>query len=269
MRRGWIALALAAAVLGAACDMGLGSGGEQAGYRAPRNTYGQPDLSGIWQANNTANWDLEPHAARMGPVHTLGAAFSVPPGLGVVEGGEIPYLPAALEKRNANRAEWMKLDPEVKCYMPGIPRATYMPYPFQIVQAADTILFTYEYASASRLVRFNSEAKSPAPAWMGWSIGRWDGDALVIEVTDHMAETWFDRSGNHHSDALKVTERYSAIDANTLQYEATIEDPQTFSKPWKISMPLYRRREPNVQLMEYKCVEFTEELLYGHLRKKE
>ena len=103
---------------------------------------------------------------------------------------------------------------------------------------------------------------------MGWSVGRWDGETLVIEVTDHMAETWFDRSGNHHSDALKVTERYTAIDPNTLQYEATIEDPNTFSKPWKISMPLYRRREPNVQLMEYKCVEFTEELLYGHLRKK-
>ncbi len=241
---------------------------QQEGYRAPRTSYGTPDLNGIWQANNTANWDLEPHVARMGPVVALGAAFSVPPGVGVVEGGEIPYLPAALEKRNANRAEWVKLDPEVKCYMPGIPRATYMPYPFQIVQSADNMLFTYEYASTSRIVRFNTEEKSPAPAWMGWSVGRWDGETLVIEVTDHMAETWFDRSGNHHSDALKVTERYTAIDANTLQYEATMEDPNTFSKPWKISMPLYRRREPNVQLMEYKCVEFTEELLYGHLRKK-
>ena len=241
---------------------------QQEGYRAPRTSHGTPDLNGIWQANNTANWDLEPHVARMGPVVALGAAFSVPPGVGVVEGGEIPYLPAALEKRNANRADWVKLDPEVKCYMPGIPRATYMPYPFQIVQSADNILFTYEYASTSRIVRFNTEEKSPAPAWMGWSVGRWDGETLVIEVTDHMAETWFDRSGNHHSDALKVTERYTAIDANTLQYEATIDDPNTFSKPWKMSMPLYRRREPNVQLMEYKCVEFTEELLYGHLRKK-
>ena len=241
---------------------------QQGAYVAPRTPYGTPDLGGIWQANNTANWDLEPHTARMGPVVALAAAFSVPPGLGVVEGGEIPYLPAALEKRNANRADWVKLDPEVKCYMPGIPRATYMPYPFQIVQSADTTLFTYEYASTSRIVRFNTEEKSPAPAWMGWSVGRWDGETLVIEVTDHMAETWFDRAGNHHSDALKVTERYTAIDANTLQYEATIEDPNTFSRPWKISMPLYRRREPNAQLMEYKCVEFTEELLYGHLRKK-
>jgi hypothetical protein len=241
---------------------------QQDSYRAPRTAFGTPDLNGIWQANNTANWDVEPHAARMGPVVALGAAFSVPPGVGVVEGGEIPYLPAALEKRNANRADWVKLDPEVKCYMPGIPRATYMPYPFQIVQSADNILFTYEYASASRIVRLNTQETSPAPAWMGWSVGRWDGETLVIEVTDHMAETWFDRSGNHHSEALKVTERYTAIDPNTLQYEATIEDPQTFSKPWTISMPLYRRREPNMQLMEYKCVEFAEELLYGHLRKK-
>ena len=259
-------LATAAALSLSAC-LAVGAGEEQ-DYRAARTAHVAPDLSGIWQANNTANWNLEAHAAQAGPMYQLGAAFSIPPGLGVVDGGDIPYLPAALEKRNANRKDWVKLDPEVKCYLPGIPRATYMPYPFQIVQTADNILFTYEFASASRVVRFNPELKSPAPAWMGWSIGRWDGDTLVIEVTDHMADTWFDRAGNHHSDALKVTERYTAIDAHTLQYEATIEDAQTFSRPWKISMPLYRRREPNVQLMEYKCVEFAEELMYGHLRKK-
>jgi hypothetical protein len=162
----------------------------------------------------------------------------------------------------------MKLDPEVKCFMPGIPRATYMPYPFQIVQSADTVLMTYEFASASRVVRFDNNQKSPAPAWMGWSIGRWDGETLVIEVTDHMEETWFDRAGNYHSDALKVTERYTALDDNTLHYQATMEDPNVFSRAWTISMPLYRRREPNMQLMEYKCVEFAEELMYGHLRKK-
>ena len=238
-------------------------------FRAARTSSGVPDLSGIWQANNTANWNLEAHVAQQGPVFALGAAFSVPPGLGVVEGGGIPYLPAALEKRKTNGANWMKLDPEVKCYMPGIPRATYMPYPFQIVQSSDTILMTYEFASASRVVRMNSQEKSPAPAWMGWSIGRWDGETLVIDVTDHMEETWFDRAGNHHSDALKVTERYTALDSNTLQYQATIEDPKVFSRPWTISMPLYRRREANIQLMEYKCVEFAEELLYGHLRKKQ
>jgi hypothetical protein len=238
-------------------------------YRAPRTPDGAPDLSGIWQSNNTANWDLEAHAAKQGPVFALGAAFSVPPGLGVVDGdGVIPYLPDALAKKKANAEKWTTLDPEIKCFMPGIPRATYMPYPFQIVQSADTVLMTYEFASASRVVRLNSTVQSPAPAWMGWSIGRWDGDTLVIDVTDHMEETWLDRAGNHHSDALKVTERYTAIDANTLQYQATIEDPKVFSRPWSISMPLYRRREPNMQLLEYKCVEFAEELMYGHLRKQ-
>lgn len=237
-------------------------------YRAPRTPDGTPDLSGIWQAMNTANWNLEGHVASQGPVVALGAAFSVPPGTGVVDGGEIPYLPEALATRQANGASWTTLDPEVKCFMPGIPRAAYMPYPFQIVQSGDNILMSYEFASASRVVRMNTQAKSPAPAWMGWSVGRWEGDTLVIEVTDHMAETWFDRAGNYHSGALKVTERYVAIDANTLQYQATIEDPTVFSRPWSISMPLYRRREPNAQLMEYKCVPFAEELMYGHLRKQ-
>jgi hypothetical protein len=267
MRLRLAGLALAA-LTAAACDgLAVGAGQEQA-YRAPRTPDGAPNISGIWQANNTAHWDLEPHEARMGPVVALAAAFSIPGGLGVVEGDEIPYLPAALEKRNQNRADWMKLDPEIKCYMPGIPRATYMPYPFQIVQSKDNIIFTYEFTSASRIVRMNSEEKSPAPAWMGWSLGKWDGESLVIEVTDHMPDTWFDRAGNYHSDGLKVTERYTPIDANTLQYEATMEDPAVFSKPWTITMPLYRRREPNMQLLEYKCVPFAEELMYGHLRKK-
>lgn len=237
-------------------------------YRAPRTPDGTPDLNGIWQSNNTANWDIQAHVARQGPVFALGAAFSVPPGLGVVEGEEVPYLPEALARKQANSDGWMTLDPEVKCFMPGIPRATYMPHPFQIVQSTDTILMTYEFASASRVVRMNTQETSPAPAWMGWSIGRWDGESLVIDVTDHMEETWFDRAGNYHSDALKVTERYTALDANTLNYEATIEDPKVFSRPWKMSMPLYRRREPNARLMEYKCVPFAEELMYGHLRKQ-
>lgn len=243
---------------------------------------GKPDLNGLWQTINTANWDIQAHSAkpalamRPGPVVPVpakevlafGAVGAVPAGLGVVDGNDLPYLPEALKKKEENQANWLTRDPEIKCYLPGVPRATYMPYPFQIVQSADNILFTYEFASASRIVRMNSQEKSPAPAWMGWNIGRWDGESLVIDVTDQMEETWFDRAGNYHSDALKVSERYTAIDAHTLQYEATIEDPKVFSKPWKMSMPLYRRREPNARLMEYKCVEFAEELMYGHLRKR-
>ena len=237
-------------------------------YRAPRTADGKPNLTGIWEAMNTANWDIQAHTARSGPVVALGASFSVPPGLGVVEGNDIPYLPAAAAKKKENGENWLTRDPEIKCYMPGIPRATYMPYPFQIVQSQDTILMAYEFASASRIIRMNSKEKSPASAWMGWSVGRWEGETLVIDVTDIEEQTWFDRAGNFHSDALHVVERFTPSDANTLNYEATIEDPQVFSRSWKMSMPLYRHQEKNAQLMEYKCVEFVEELMYGHLRKQ-
>ncbi len=237
-------------------------------YKAPRAPDGTPNLTGIWQVMNTANWDLQAHEARQGPVIALGAAFSVPPGPGVVEGNEIPYQPWAAAKKKENGENWLTRDPEIKCFMPGIPRATYMPYPFQIVQSSSTILMAYEFTSASRVIRMNSSLQSPVPAWMGWSIGRWEGETLVVEVTDHMEDTWLDRAGNFHSDALRVVERYTAIDPNTLDYEVTIEDPKVFTRPWKMRMLLYRHLEKNAQLMEYKCVPFAEELMYGHLRKK-
>jgi hypothetical protein len=237
-------------------------------YKAPRTADGKPDLNGIWQAVNTANWNIQDHPAAAGPLPALGAAFSIPGGQGVVEGNEIPYRPEALKKKQENAASWMKLDPEVKCYMPGIPRATYMPYPFQVVQTPANILMAYEFASASRVIRMNSKAKSPTDSWMGWSIGRWDGDTLVVDVTDFNDQTWFDRAGNFHSDALHVTERYTRIGPDTLMYEVTIDDPKVFTRPWKMSMPLYRRLEKNPKIFEYKCVEFAEELLYGNLRKQ-
>jgi hypothetical protein len=251
-------IALAGAVLAAG----------QTAYKAPRTADGKPNLNGIWQAMNAANWDLQPHAAAQGPVFQLGAAYSVPPGLGVVEGGEIPYLPAAAAKQKENFTNRMMLDPEIKCYMPGVPRATYMPYPFQIVQSQKAIMFSYEFAGAVRVVNMEAPTKAPADSWMGWSNGHWEGDTLVVDVTSQNDSTWFDRAGNFHSDQLHVVERYTPRSPDTLMYEATIEDPKTFSKPWKISMPLYRHVEKNAQLMEYKCVEFAEELLYGHLRKK-
>jgi hypothetical protein len=239
-------------------------------YKAPRSPFkdGKPDLNGIWQANNSANWDIQGHAARQGPVLELGAAFSVPAGMGVVDGNDIPYQPWAAAKKKENAADWLKLDPEIKCYMPGIPRATYMPYPFQIVQTPSHILMAYEFASASRTIYMNSKDESPAETWMGWSLGRWEGDTLVVDVTSFNDQTWFDRAGNFHSEALHVVERYTPMSRDVLQYEVTIEDPKVFTRPWKMSMPLYRRVEKNAQLLEYKCVEFVEELMYGHLRKK-
>jgi hypothetical protein len=255
--------AVCAALLAGAARPGFG----QVRDAVLRTTDGKPDFSGIWQTMNSANWDLQAHAARRGVLVALGAAFSVPAGPGVVEGNDIPYLPAAAVRKNANAENWLARDPEVKCFLPGVPRMTYMPYPFQIVQGKDAILMASEFASASRTIRFNTSATSPAPAWMGWSVGRWEGNTLVVDVTDQMEDTWFDRAGNFHSDALHVVERYSFIDRNTLNYEATIEDPKVFSRPWKISMPIYRHVEKNAQVMEYKCVEFAEEAMYGHLRK--
>jgi len=262
-----VALVIASAV--SACSPA--PSGPSAAESFARMPDGRPDLNGIWAASNTANWNLETHAAKQGPVAALGAAFSVPGGLGVVEGGEIPYLPEALAQRDANAASWMANDPEVKCYLPGVPRATYMPYPFQIVQSTEPndILVTYEFASASRIVHMRIHEEYPVESWMGWSNGRWEGDTLVVDVTGSNGQTWFDRAGNYHSDALHVVERYTPKGRDVIQYEATIEDPKVFSRPWKISMPLYRRLEPNAQLVEYTCVEFAEELMYDHLSKRE
>jgi hypothetical protein len=234
----------------------------------PATIAGHPNLNGIYQAINTAYWNLEDHSASATQFWQLGAIGAIPAGQSVIEGGTIPYLPAALKQRDTNRAGWPKSDPEAKCYMPGIPRATYMPYPFQIVQGQKDILFVYEYASSNRIVHMQNHSEAPVDSWMGWSNGTWEGNTLVITVNGFNDSTWFDRSGNHHSDGLTVVERYTPQGENILQYEATVTDPKTFSRPWKIRMPLYRRVEPNVQLLEFKCVEFSEELLYGDLKKK-
>ena len=236
-------------------------------YRAPRTGDGKPNLNGIWQGINSAHWDIEAHSAAAGPVLELGAAGAIPAGLGVVEGGVIPYRPEALARRNENRANRLKLDPEIKCYLPGVPRATYMPFPFQIIQSQNHIMLVHEYAGAVRTIYMTNQVEAPADSWMGWSNGRWEGETLVVDTKGFNDLSWFDRAGNFHSDALHVVERITARSADTLNYEATIEDPKVFTRPWKMSMPLYRRVEPNAQILEFRCVEFSEELLYGHLRK--
>ena len=236
--------------------------------RPARTADGHPNLSGVWQALNTANWDLEDHSQSAGQLYQMGAVGATPGGQGVVEGGPIPYKPEALAKKKANFANRLALDPEVKCYMPGIPRATYMPFPFQIVQSPVMILMAYEFASADRVINMGKPVEAAVDTWMGTANGRWDGDTLVVDNTGFVDGTWFDRAGNFHSDRLHVIERFTLTDPDHIQYEATIEDPQVFTRPWKISMPLYRRVEKNVQLTDFKCVEFSEELLYGELRKK-
>ena len=237
-------------------------------YRAPRTSDGEPDLGGIWQALGSAHWDIESHAARMGPIVELGALGAIPGGLGIVEGGEIPYTPAARAKQQENLAQWWKLDPAIKCFMPGIPRANYMPFPFQIVQTPENVIFAYEFASASRIVYMNRpDFESPGDNWMGHSRGHWEGETLVIDVSAQVPDTWLDSSGNHHSEEIHVLERYTAIGSDHLLYEATITDPKTYTRPWKVSFPLYRRIDGNMQLLDFKCVVFAEELMYSHLSK--
>ncbi len=239
-----------------------------ADYQAPRTADESPDLNGIWQAINTANWNIEPHAAGPSMVRELGAIAAVPAGLGVVEGGEIPYRPEARAQRDENFANRLELDPEIRCYLPGVPRAIYMPFPFQIIQSRQHIMLIHEYAGAVRTIYMDNHTPPPAPTWMGWSNGSWEGETLVVDSSGFNGQTWFDRAGNFHSDALHVIERFTPRSADTMMYEVTIEDPNVFTRTWTMSMPLYRRVEPNAEILEFRCVEFVEDLIYGHLRKQ-
>lgn len=265
----WLTRATPLLVLSSALVLSpVAAAGQAAAGAAPRAWDGKPDLNGIWQAVNTANWDLEDHPARPGHPD-LGAVGAMPPGMGVVVGGAIPYQAAALAQKKKNFDNRIKEDPEAKCFMPGVPRATYMPYPFQIVQGDKKIMMVYGFAEASRTIHMDKAKPEPAPldTWMGRAHGRWEGDVLVVDSAGFNGEAWFDRSGNFASSALKVVERYTPAGPNVITYEATLEDPTVFTKPWTIRMPLYRRLEAGARVVEYKCVEFSEDLLYGHLRK--
>jgi hypothetical protein len=202
------------------------------------------------------------------PVVALGAVGAVPPGLGVVVGDELPYRPEALQKKRENQADWLARDPEIKCYLPGVPRATYMPYPFQIVHSTGNVFIAYQYAGAVRDIFMKDPGPAPVDSWMGQSVGRWEGDTLVVDVTGMNDQTWFDRAGNFHSEALHVVERYTRTSRDVIAYEATIDDAKVFTRPWTMRMALYRRQEPDMPLMEFKCVEFVEELMFGMWRKK-
>ena len=194
--------------------------------------------------------------------------MSVPGSMGViVGGGKIPYNEQARRVKESNAANWVTRDPEVKCYMPGVPRATYMPHPFQIVQSEKDFYISYQFAGALRDIYMEDPGPAPLDSWMGWSAGSWDGDTLVVEVTGLHDATWLDRAGSHHSYQMKVTERYTMMGPNHIDYEATIEDPLVLTEPFTIKMPIYRRMEPNARIMDFRCVEFVEELMYGEARR--
>ncbi|HVY87683.1 MAG TPA: hypothetical protein VG942_02390 [Hyphomonadaceae bacterium] len=263
--------------------MPASAGAPKAAYKAPRGPDGvHPDLNGVWQVLNTANYNIEAHPAqaamqlRPGPyvpvpaaeVVALGAVGSVPAGIGIVQGdGKIPYTAEALKTRDENRADWINRDPEIKCYLPGIPRANYMDKPFQIFHSDKAVFFAYEYAGAVRNVFLKDPGEAPVDSWMGQSYGHWDGDTFVIEVTGLLADSWLDRSGNFHGGSTKVVEKFTPTSDFTMRYEATISDDEVYTKPWSIAFNLYKKVGEDAQLQQFKCVEFVEELMYGHLRK--
>ncbi|OFW03037.1 MAG: hypothetical protein A3I61_05425 [Acidobacteria bacterium RIFCSPLOWO2_02_FULL_68_18] len=281
-----LSAAAGALVVGAVVLLGTRSGGpEGAGTpgEIPRTAEGHPDVSGIWQANSSAHWDLLSHEARpmvaqpgaypdvpvlAAPVVALGATGWIPADLGVVDGDEIPYQPWAAARQRENLANRLDRDPEIRCYLPGIPRAMYMPYKFQIIQGPAKVMMAFEFRNAERTIHLDEVVQYPGDAFMGHSVGRWEGDTLVVDVSRFTPYTWFDRAGNFHSDALRVTERYTPMTRDAIRYEARIEDPKVFTRPWTIRLPLYRRLEPEARLIPHRCMEMAEETALGHLRRQ-
>jgi hypothetical protein len=286
-----VVTALAAFSMGAVLSFGVTGTASQSQDPAPRPAQtpdGRPNFNGVWQANNEAHWDLEAHEARPGmvmqegvypydyarvpaaPVLALGAAAGVPGSLGVVQGdGGIPYTPEALEMKRENGENWIDRDPELKCYLPGTPRAMYMPYPFQIVQGTNKIHMTFAFSNAARVIHLDDVARPPDYTYMGHSVGRWDGNTLVVTVDYFNGKTWLDRAGNHHSEALELEERFTPLSSDALWYEVTLTDPNTYTEPWTFAMPLYRRLEPTATVLDYPCIEFSEEFMYGHVRREQ
>ncbi|NNC65581.1 MAG: hypothetical protein HKN84_12405 [Gammaproteobacteria bacterium] len=251
---------------------------DEAAASIPRTADGRPDLSGIWQSFTTANWNILAHSAETGPHDDVMGVWSAQRGgLGIVEGNEIPYQPWAVEKQKENFANRMVVnvtndpsrfdtgDPEIQCFRAGVPRANYMPFPFQIVQTPEQVFMIYEYKGAYREINIDSDSLAPSDTWMGWSNGHWDGDTLVVDVTGFNGYTWFDRAGNFHSDALHVVERWTPLSPYHIRYEATIEDPNVFTRPWTMSFTLYKNIDPDAQLVEFNCVPFAEKLMYEPL----
>jgi hypothetical protein len=223
------------------------------GYTPPRTADGHPDLQGIWQVRNTAHWDLQDH----------GGGYKIPAGLGVVvdpEDGSIPYQEWALEQRSTNFENRLTEDPYEKCYLAGVPRTTYLPLPFQILQTEAEVAIFSEYVHTWRWIPLAGLPRYPGyESWMGDPRGRWEGDTLVVETVGFNDRTWFDHVGNFHSDALAVTERYTRTADDVIIYEATMTDPKVFTRPWTIRMPIYRHRDRD-HILENECYLYAEEV---------
>jgi hypothetical protein len=213
----------------------------------PRNPSGKPDLQGIWQVVDSVGADLEGH--------------DKPNGAGIVVEGAIPYLPAALTQKQQNFAQRATLDPMSHCWLPSVPRAMLLDSPFQIFQTDIEVALTFQWQQVFRLLYLSEEPSLYAgvEGWMGHSRAHWEGDVLVVDVSDFNNRSWLDGAGNFHSAALQVTEHYQLLDANTMQYQATLTDPQVFSKPWTIRTKLQRRTD-QPRVLEHQCQAEKEEL---------
>jgi hypothetical protein len=243
-RRLQLSITLAAAISVSALAFAASS--RPRGAVIPRSPNGKPDFSGIWQTTSAADYDLEPHSGRK----------DAPPGVGIVEGGVIPYTPDALATKQKNFADRLKQDPRLKCWTLGTPRGIYYPEPFQIFQRAQDVTVFFEFGHSVRTIHTDGTlhpVDRHQEFWLGDSRGHWEGDTLVVDVTDFNDQTWLSRAGDFHDEALHVVERWTLIDANTIDYKATLEDPTVFSKPWNIEVFLYRHREPKFELIENYC----------------
>lgn len=258
----WLLLLAAAAATAALFPTGAHAKETRVKQNIPRLPSGKPDFSGIWQTTSAADFDLEPHSGRR----------DAPPSAGVVEGDTIPYLPAALEQKKKNFAAREQADPRLKCWTLGTPRGIYYPEPFQIFQRERDLTLVFQFGHSVRTIHTNGTLHPEVTDnefYLGDSRGRWEGDTLVVDVKDFNEETWLDRAGNFHSPALHVVERWAFLDANTVEYRATLEDPKVFSKPWTLSVILHRHREKNFQLIENYCYTLDYDPYYPFTTKRE
>jgi hypothetical protein len=219
-------------------------------YDPPRLSDGTPDFRGIWQARSLAYIDLEGSGPRQSSKTAAQSVIVDPPA------GKIPYLPEALKQRDANFKNRAAADPASNCYQAGVPRAVLLPTPFQIVQSPGNLAIVYTDNHAYRIIDPDSIPHDDGiDFFMGDSRGHWEGNTLVVDVTDLGDQTWLDQAGNFHSDQLHVVERYTLLDAHTLSYEAHLDDPKTYSKPWTIRLRLYRDTRPAARILEDECLE--------------
>jgi hypothetical protein len=252
----FVATVLVASAVVASLAVGQGP----AGSGIPRTADNKPDFSGIWQVlDNSIDSNIEAHEASYGVRGSQGAIVDLPD-------GKLPYLPAALAKRQENYKN-RAMDPVSQCYSPGVPRLAYVPFPFQITQTPKWMMITSEFVNNYRNVYINeSEHLKGIDFYMGDSRAKWDGDTLVIDVANFRhqpdeVQTWFDASGNWHSNKLHVVERWKMLSRDAINFRATVDDSEVFSRPWTMEVTLYRHLEKNFRLMDYQCQIFKAKML--------